>query len=571
MLISCLNWQKILNTFICFCLFFCISVNAVAETNAAFTITGVKGKALGNVKKRLKEVQLSKTLANSSPEELRVHVVEALQPYGYLKAKVRVRIINAQNAVINITPGPLTYISALQIKITGEGARNPILQKTIEETPLRVGNPLLMQEYNKAKLSLTNAAENLGYLQGNYSKAEILIKENNTAQITLIFNTGHLFYFGQVQFNPTTISPELLHRYVPFQYHQPYSTDLVLKLNNDLASSGYFSSALVKPQITDSSTVPIDVHLQPVPKYSYSLGAGYGTDTGIRGRAGLYIIPVNRRGHKFNAIAQGSFNQNAVQAQYLIPGRNPVTDQYNITGNFSNLNYSSGYSNAYLLSLGQQHNLDNFKRSLSINALYESFNYSLQPNTDEFLLYPKAKFTFNNITNPLFTPTGYSVSFSVLGASKVLLSKQNFAQGLVDAKAAYMIKPVKLRLFGHAMQGVTAINDISRLPLSLALLLGGMDNLKAFSFNSIGPGKVTSYAGFELQKEVVKNWYAVLFYDAGTVYNPSVRNVLFDAGAGVMWVSPIGPIKIGLAQEINQSFQRVRNSPRFVVNMGSDL
>jgi translocation and assembly module TamA len=560
-----------MNNFICFCLFFCISFQVIADSSASFAIMGITGKALTNVKKRLEEVQQTKPLTDSTPEELRVQVVNALQPYGYLKAQVSVRIINAQNTAIIINPGPLTYISALEIKLSGEGAQNPILQKTINEIPLHIGDPFLMQEYNKAKLSITNTAESLGYLQGTYSKSEVLIKEDNTAQITLIFDTGHLFYFGQVQFNPTTISPELLHRYVPFQYKQTYSTDLVLKLNNDLASSGYFSSVLVKPQITDSSTVPIDVQLQPVPKYSYTLGAGYGTDTGIRGRAGLYIIPVNRRGHKFNAIAQGSFNQNAVQAQYLIPGTNPITDQYNITGNFSNLNYSSGYSNAYLLSLGQQHNLDFYKRSLSINALYESFNYSQQPNNYEFMLYPKAKFTFSKTTNPLFTPTGYTISFTTLGASKALLSKENFAQGLIDVKAAYMIKPIKLRLFGHALQGVTAINDINQLPLSLALLLGGTDNLKAFSFNSIGPGKITSYGGFELQKEVIKNWYAVAFYDVGTVYNPSLKSILYDAGAAIMWVSPIGPIKLGLAQEINRSFQRVGTNPRLVINMGPDL
>ncbi len=554
------------------CLFLGISFQAIAKSSASFIISGVSDKALANVEKRLEEVQQEKSLASSTPEELRLHVLNALQPFGYFKAQVSVRIVGAEKAVINISPGPFTYITSLEIKVSGDGANNPLIQKTLKEITLHVGDPLLMPDYNKAKLSITNTAESLGYLHGTYTKSEIIIKENNTAQVTLIFNTGPLFYFGQVQFNPSNIRPELLHRFVPFQYKQTYSTDLVLKLNNDLSSSGYFSSVLVKPQITDSqTTVPIDVQLRPVPKYSYSLGAGYGTDTGIRGRAGLYVVPVNEKGHKFNAIAQGSFTQNALQAQYLIPGKNPVTDQYNITGNFSNLNYSSGYSNAYLLSLGQQHNLDWYKRALSLNALYESFNYSQQPNSYEFMLYPKAKWTFRKTTNPLFSPTGYSISLTALGASKTFLSSNSFAQGSLDAKAAYMIKPIKLRLYVHALQGITAINDINQLPLSLALLLGGTDNMKAFSFNSIGPGKTISYAGFELQKEVVKNWYAIAFYDAGDVYNPSLKSILYDAGAAVMWVSPIGPIKLGLAQEISQTFQRVGSSPRLVISMGPDL
>lgn len=561
---------RLMNYFILF-FFLCCSVQAIAESTASFVITGVKGKALTNVEKRLEEVQQSKSLASITPEELSLQVLDALQPYGYLRAQAEVHIVSEKKAAIHVIPGPLTYISSLEIKLTGEGSNHPQLLKTVRDIPLHVGDPLLMQQYNKAKLSITNTAERLGYLHGTYSTSQVLIKENNTAAITLIFDTGPLFYFGQVQFNPTTIRPELLHRFVPFQYHQTYSTDLVLKLNNDLASSGYFSSVVVKPQITDSTTVPIAVQLQPVPKYSYSLGAGYGTDTGVRGRAGLYVVPVNDKGHKFNTIAQGSFTQNALQAQYLIPGKNPITDQYNITGNFSNLNYPTGYSNAYLLSLGQQHNLSYFKRALSLNALYESFNYSQQPNNYEFMLYPKAKFTFSKTSSPLFSPSGYSLSLTALGASKEALSKHSFAQGILDAKAAYMIQPIRLRLYAHTLQGVTSINDITQLPLSLALLLGGTDNLKAFSFNSIGPGKITSFGGFELQKEVVKNWYAIAFYDAGAVYNPSLKSTLYDAGAALMWVSPIGPIKLGLAQEISQTFQRIGTNPRLVISMGPDL
>jgi translocation and assembly module TamA len=555
-----------------FFIFISIPVYAEDGTAATFEINGITGDAQKNVEQRLNELHQLKPLSENTPEELRVQVLKALQPYGYFKADSSVRIISSQKAIITINPGPQTHISSLQLSIVGEGAQNPLLLKTVKEIPLKNHDPLLTQAYNKTKQDISNTAENLGYLHGSFKKAEILIDENNnSAQITIVFDTGPMFYFGQVQFNPTNISPDLLHRFVPFKPGQAYSTDQVLKLNNSLADSGYFSSVLVKPEITDSQTVPLIVNLEPVNKYSYSFGAGYGTDTGIRGRAGLHVIPVNRSGHKFNALAQGSFLQNALQAQYVIPGTNPITDQYTITGNFSNLNYDAGYSNAYLLSLAQQHNLEHYKRALSINALYESFNYYQQPNTDQFMLYPKGAFTFNNIQNPLFSPTGYNITFNALGASSALLSKTSFGQASIDAKGAYMIEPWRLRLYGHALQGLTGINDINQLPLSLALLLGGTDNLKGYGFNSIGPGKIISYAGFEIQKETVKNWYLIGFYDVGDVYNPTPKIMQYDVGAALMWVSPIGPIKIGLAQTVTNTLQRIGQNPRLVISMGPDL
>ncbi|HAU0048902.1 TPA: BamA/TamA family outer membrane protein [Legionella pneumophila] len=534
-------------------------------------IDGIKGKVLANVETRLGELSQIKPLSQFTPTELQDKINKAIQPFGYFNAETSINNLN-NKIIIKVQPGSQIRIASIKAMLTGEGAQNPLLRKTLKELPLHIGDPLFSEQYEKAKQNIINTAENMGYLHGVFKKAEILIDEHKkSAQITLIFDTGPQYYFGQVQFDPTYISPQLLHRFVPFDPGQPYATDQVLKLNDYLSNSGYFSSVLVKPQITDAQTVPVIVHLQPVPKYSYSFGLGYGTDTGVRGKAALHVIPVNRQGHKFNAVAQGSFRQNALQAQYVIPGKNPVTDQYALTGNFSNLNYNAGYSNATLLSLSQLHNVNQFQRALSLNALYESFHYSLQPNTDQFLLYPKANITFSKTKNLLFSPSGYNITFNALGANKAVLSHLNFGQLSLDAKAALTLDSLHLRLYGHTIQGITAINDINELPLSLALLLGGTDNLKAYSFNSIGPGKIITYGGFEIQKEFKKNWYLVGFYDAGDVYNPSVKNIQYDIGGGLMWVSPIGPIKVGLAQSVDNKMERIGHNPRLVISMGPDL
>lgn len=550
----------------------CFALFAQDNAPVSITIYGVSGKVEANVEKRLSELQKLKPLAQFSQEELQEQVIQAVQPFGYFKAEATVRRPGARQLTVIIHAGPQIMISQLKIELIGEGARNPILRDAIKNIPLMQGTPLFTEEYERTKLKLLDSAESQGYMRAGFKKSEILIDEENyTAEITLILDTGPLYYFGQIQFNPTYIDPKLLHRFVPFHPGQIYSGDKILQLNNDLSNSGYFSSVLVKPQVTENPTVPVQIYTEPASKYSYTLGAGYGTDTGIRGRAALHVVPVNRQGHKFNLMAQGSFVQNALQAQYVVPGKNPVNEQYTLTGNFSNLNYTAGYSNSYLISLAQQHRVTNYQRILSINTLYEGFHYSLQENTKQFLLYPKASLTFSKTQDLLFSPSGYNITINGLAASRALLSTINFAQASLDIKAAMRIEPLRLRLYGHAIQGVTAINNINQQPVSLALLLGGMDNLKAFGFNSIGPGRILSYGGFEIQKETKKNWYLIAFYDAGAVYNPAPLTAYYDAGGGLMWVSPIGPIKVGLAQTINNRWQRDGNNPRLVISMGPDL
>lgn len=538
----------------------------------SLAVFGVSNKIELNVKKRLNELQQFKNLDELSQDELQAQIIEAIRPFGYFNAHVQIQKQSKKQLNIRINPGPQIIISKLHITCIGEGAQNPLLKQAVKDAPIHQGNPLLTEEYEQTKLKLVTAAETQGYLHASFNKNEILIDEqNNTAEITLNLDTGPLYYFGQIQFDPTYINPKLLHRFAPFHPGQIYSAEKVLQLNNDLANSGYFRSVQVKPKITEDPSVPIAIHTEPIDKYSYTLGAGYGTDTGIRGRAALNVIPINSQGHKLNLLAQGSFVQNALQAQYLIPGKNPITDQYSLTTNFSNLKYTAGYSNSFLASLAQQHHVKNYQQTFSLNALREEFHYADEQNKQEFLVYPKVTFSFSKTEGLLFSPSGYNVTINALAANNNLLSTMNFGQISLDAKTAIKIEPLGLRVYGHGIQGFTAVNNINQQPLSLALLLGGTDNLKAFGFNSIGPGRIISYGGLELQKETKKNWYLVAFYDVGAVYNPIPRTTLYDAGGGLMWVSPIGPIKVGLAQSIDSHWQRNSKSPNLVISMGPDL
>lgn len=536
------------------------------------TISGITDDVLVNVENRLKEIYTSEYQIESD-DELKKHIIESMQPYGYIQPKIRIYENSKKRISLHVTPGPILIISALKITIEGEGNNNPCILKELTKINLKENTPFNNAEYENAKNSLLTAAEKEGYLRAFYSKAEVLINENNfTAQITLTLNTGKRLYFGPVNFNETTISKQLLYRYIPFHQGMPYSTEAINKLNSNLSQSGYFKSVIVTSDTSQGEIIPVEVTLEPVKKVNYTIGGGYGTDTGIRGRAGLHITPVSPYGDKFNLIAQGSMKENALLAQYLIPGRNPIVDRYSISGGVSTYNYNTGYANSIQLSVAQQHSLPLYQRVLSLNTLHERFTYTNEPRTSKTLLYPKGAFTFRLVEKPLFSPSGYNLSLTGLAATKLLLSDINVAQGVLDARAAITYDPLRIRFYFHTTQAVTFTKDINFLPLSLAPLLGGPENLKGYGINSIGPGRILNYFGFEIQKETKENWYVRAFYDLGDVYNPNKKDFKYNIGLGLLWVSPVGPIKIGVAQPVNQNFSILKDRrPVFVLNVGPDL
>ncbi|MDP1601974.1 MAG: BamA/TamA family outer membrane protein [Legionella sp.] len=543
-----------------------------AEMSATIQVKGIKGKLLSNVQSRLDELAENKSLITQSEEALKLQIEKAMYPYGFFKPDIDI-IHQGSRWTFIINPGPRLLINKFSLTLTGAGATNHFINKALREIPLKQGDPLNSVKYEQTKQLLMNAAEHQGYLHASFDKAEVLIdKANYTSSITLIFNTGPQYFFGQVRFDPTYISPDVLRRYIPFEYGQPYSGDQLQEFNNYLIGSGYFRAVSVKPQTDTGDIIPIDVHLEPRARTNYSLGVGFGTDTGIRGRAGMHIVPLNPAGHKFNAVALGSFNENALQAQYIIPGKNPLTDQYEITGSLSTLSYDVGYSRALLLSMSQRHNTTNFQRVLSLNNLHDRYNYSLQPKFEKFSFFPKASFTWLNKSNQLFSPNGYNVTVNGFVANKSVLSELSFSQASIDAKAAFTLEAIRTRLYFHTINGITEINNINEFPLSLALLLGGAENLKGYDYNSIGPGKILTYGGFEIQKETKKNWFLTGFFDTGAIYDPRLKSLKNDVGIGLMWVSPIGPIKIGVAEPVDAQFNRMpHRNPHLVISMGPDL
>ncbi|MCC5792282.1 MAG: BamA/TamA family outer membrane protein [Legionellaceae bacterium] len=542
---------------------------------ASPAIVGVDDTIAQNIRLRLSEIAEHSSLRDKSDLNLQEQVLQAIQPYGFFKARVTqlTRQSNGEIQSIHIQSGPAILIRRLHIELRGEGAHEEELLQAKAAISLRVGQVFNSVEYEAAKQSLFDAAEHQGYLRGRFSTARVVIdRQRYFVDINLLFETGPQFYFGQVRFNPTYISPQLLHRFVPFNIGQVYETRKVLEFNNALSGSGYFKSVTVKPEIGQQHYVPIEVHLEESARVNYLLGVGFGTDTGVRGKAGVSVNPLNRKGHKFNLMLRGSVLQNALQAQYIVPGHNPVTDQYDGTASLGTQNFDVGYSKSALATVAARHTTPQYQRAVSLNLLQEEYRYTAQPKRNSNLFFPRLNLTFTQSKDALFTPTGFAITLNGIAASDKILSDSTFVQGMVDGRAALTIPPIRTRFYAHSVQGYNTISNIDNMPLSLAFLLGGAENLKAYNINSIGPGKIVNYVGLELQKETWDNWYLVGFVDAGDVYNPTPRQFKYNTGAAVMWVSPVGPIKIGLAVPVRRSGQRIRGQkPQLVINMGPDI
>ncbi|MEO8451539.1 MAG: POTRA domain-containing protein, partial [Gemmatimonadota bacterium] len=230
-------------------------------------------------------------------------IAVALQPYGFYRPTVvkRLELVGGEwIARYAIDPGPAVVLKQVDVRIEGPGSEAPEFGKLIPAFLLHQGDTLHHVDYENGKLAFLRTASDSGYLDADFDTTAILVnRETATAEIHLVFRTGERFQFGPVRFQQNILNDAFLQTRVPWKVGDPWRQDKILELQTALANDPYFSRVDVLPQRRDAKglIVPVRVLLEYRPPRSFEFGAGYGTDTGPRARAGIVFRRLNRRGH----------------------------------------------------------------------------------------------------------------------------------------------------------------------------------------------------------------------------------------------------------------------------------
>ncbi len=78
-----------------------------------------------------------------------------------------------------------------------------------------------------------------------------------------------------------------------------------------------------------STRCPITIHANDS-RIGYSVGAGYGTDTGFRGIASLTVPRLNSYGHRFRVQMQLSQIEQTFDARYDVPFGDPALEKFSL-------------------------------------------------------------------------------------------------------------------------------------------------------------------------------------------------------------------------------------------------
>lgn len=513
-------------------------------------------------------------LIESGREEIR----RSQQPFGYYHTQVDVQLDDSADGITviyTVTQNEVTKLGQVNLQVLGEAERDEKFRELLAENPLKSGTTLDHNTYETYKARFVALASARGYFDAAFREHSIQVNpDTNTADVSLIFDSGMRYTFETVEFNEVPLSPDLLQRFVQFQPGQRYLSSDVATLQQDLQGSGYFAEALIGDEPDrERKTVPIKGQLTMDENKHYILGIGYSTDSGVRGKFDFDRRWVNSRGHQFSSKLYASTKTSSVDALYRIPAANPATDYYyfRLGGHIKRDTYDSRRAFG---EGGYNFRLGDWEHRYGLVASWEKFTIGLT-HGKTLLVYPQGQWTYTSTKNRLNPKDGYQFRFGLLGAGKGLLSDASVVQANLDGRYLQSLGD-KNRLVGRMALGATWTDDFDRIPPSMRYFAGGDRSIRGYAFENIGSrdagdnnigGRYLAVGSLEYEYYFKPDWAAAAFIDAGDAYinDPKIK---IGAGAGVHWQSPVGPIKLDVAHGFDKKYG---DKVRLHISIGAEL
>ncbi len=499
-----------------------------------------------------------KHLHHKAVEEIQ----KSLQSFGYYNVQVEASLEKQADgkwvARYVVNPGPQVTISKVDLQWSGEGAEEPVLQAAAKAFPLKKGDALDHDVYDKAKAHLLELADSLGYPDAEAKVARVVVDPvKNSAVITLHLDTGHKYYISDIRLHQDFLDTGFVQRYlVDVKPGDTYSQANLQEIQKDLVKAGYFSLVDIHPRFNQAKEykVPVDVNLEPAKRQLYSFGVGYDTDIGLNLSMNWAHRRINRYGHKADARIKLSVVQSLLQANYWIPIRDPRTTKLGFTARAESEILDDSERETFDLEAGYYLLWHEWITELYAELKYEKFTVGLSPTTEStfFSIGATAERSFFEEGN--YPRWAWGV-WGDLRGSPGWISSTDYMRTHLKGRV-YLPVFTEGRVILRGEVGLATVGDYDKYPNSLRFYAGGDNSVRGYDWKSLGPkdaegnvigGKQVLTGSIEYDHRVAEQWLAAGFVDAGNAFNNNLDHVFIGAGFGARWLSPVGTLRLDFA------------------------
>lgn len=507
---------------------------------------------------------------------------------GYIQAAVSEPILEFTpdrkwaTIVFRISEGEQFRVSDIQIDGNTVFSTDE-LRKTLK---LKKDGPVSRGDIRTDVMSLTDKYAEKGYALASVSPDIVPNPEQKEAAVNYHILEGDIFTIGRIDISGNMKTRDnVIRREVLLNEGDTFNSKLLKKSYQNINNLNFFESVTLKPQpVPERKEVNLDIGVQERSTSFLSVGGGYSSVDKLIGTVDISMGNLGGRGQYLKLRGE----LGGTSSFYEFTFREPWLFGERISLSLSVYKQQRDYldyhreATGFELGLGKRFNEDWFAsanyriESATINHVLDTASLIVKEQEGTRLtssISPAlTRDTRDNYLDPhVGSRNSISATFAGIGGDN------KFLKVMLDSAWYLPLGSTTLALRGRYGYGTGLFGE--PIPLYERYYVGGIYTIRGIGYGEAGPRDPLNGEPIGGKNEIIFNadyifplvselkFKGVVFFDAGQGFDTVPDDIRYTAGAGVRWISPMGPIRIEWGYNLNR--KRDEKSGRFEFAFGS--
>ncbi len=522
----------------------------------------------------------------------RIRIIRYYERRGYDQVDVNVEHEPGKkewkrDVTFRIREGEPIRINSSEITVEADSVTEETLRSSRDFQRLSGNHELqegqIFQTIRKSDVSgnFTQMMQNHGYPWASVDIEEQVDSLAKSADVTIRLNPGPKSYFDSFSFEGIESVPErVVFREMGIKKGEPYDRRKIQDAQRQIFDHHLFRFATITlTEQEEDSTLDLRVRVRENSLRTVQATVGFGSEELLRGQVNWQNRNISGTGHRLGFNARGSFIEQRVGADYLIPYVFNSRSSF-VTAPFGQRRLEPAFE---LMRVGISNSLIyQLKRSQTATLSYEfTANEELSRRRDaslpdSILGYNVSSLTLTGYYSQRVTrePDGWLIQPSAEFSGTFGEASFKFQKLSLDIRH-YLRISRNTTIAGRLNLGTIFYNQPDSLPANIRYFSGGTNSVRGWSRQSLGPkrasfddgefdgyvpigGRALATFNLELRQQLnfLFNGFGFgLFLDGGQVWRAidriDERPVQFGTGGGLRYQSPIGPVRIDVGYKVN--------------------
>lgn len=509
--------------------------------------------------------------ANEDAERLN----KVLRSEAYYNGEISVAIRKAESGrfrvVYTVAMGPRTFIRSFSILYTDAPPDEALLPADGAALGLQPGKSVRAQRVIDLTAEALTYLANHGYPDATLTDREVIVDlATQLSDVTLKISAGGARRFGPlIVRNPDThVRDDYVRSFATFRNGQIYDQREVTDTIDKLRKTGLFETvAITSSEPDEQGRIAQIIALSERPVRSIGVGASWSTDEGPGVRSFWEHRSIFGRGEKLRLSVEVAQLQQIASAELRKPRFLREDQVLSIGFEVAHENKDAYDENRVktVASIVRTLN-EKWEASLGVSAEVENTQDIFGNHNYQLLGLPMA--ARYDGTDDLFDPKkGSRLNLSFVPYAGRSNSNFSSITRLEATASSYLSFGEKksITLAGRARFGTLLAADTIDVPGSIRFYAGGGGSVRGYGYQLVGPldingdpvgGRSVIEVSGEIRGRVSRDIGLVAFVDGGNSYSTSVlkfnQPLLWGAGVGVRYYTPIGPVRVDIAFPLNK-------------------